>query len=126
MGLDQYAYRVKKNAVISDLDFKSEIDGEETYTQIYYWRKVPYLQGFMEKLYREKGGEDTFNCRVVRLTTKDLNRLKRCVKNGCLPVTSGFFFGYHHEEDMKYVLDFVDKAKDVIKSGDAVYYDSWW
>ena len=126
MGLDQYAYRVKKSAVISDLDFKPKIDGKDTYENFYYWRKVPYLQGFMERLYREKGGQDTFNCSPVRLTTKDLNRLKRDVKNGDLPVTEGFFFGKHHEEDMKYVLDFIDKAKEIIKSGDAVYYDSWW
>lgn len=127
MGLDQYAYRVKKEAVINDLKFEHEIDGVDTCEEIYYWRKVPALQGFMEKLYYEKGGEDTFNCEFVRLTLEDLDDLEKAVKNDTMPIhTEGFFFGKHYDEDMPTVLDFVYKAKRVIAEGDAVYYSSWW
>lgn len=127
MGLDQYAYRVRKEAVKNDLGFEHEIDGEETWERIYYWRKVPALQGFMEELYYKKGGEDTFNCEYVRLDLEDLERLKNAVENNNMPIhTTGFFFGKHYDEDMPSVLKFVDKAKEVIENGDAVYYSSWW
>lgn len=42
MGLDQYA-SIRK-------------DGQED-QEIAYWRKHPNLQGWMEQLWREKGGE---------------------------------------------------------------------
>lgn len=126
MGLDQFAYRVRKNAVVNDLKFKEKIDGEKTYSEIYYWRKVPCLQGWMENLYREKGGEEVFNCEYVRLDEQDLECLKKDVLNGNLPPTTGFFFGDHREDDMKYVLRFVSIAKKAIESGDVVYYSSWW
>jgi len=125
MGLDQYAYRVKKSAIVNDFRFND--DNDEDCTRLYYWRKVPALQGFMEKLYYDKGGEDTFNCEYVRLTMDDLEKLENAVTNDKMPIhTTGFFFGKHYEEDMKWVLDFVEKAKAVIKDGDAVYYSSWW
>ena len=127
MGLDQYAFKVKKSAIVNDLKFKKEIDGEDTYEKIYYWRKVPALQGFMEELYYEKGGEDSFNCEYVRLDLKDLERLKNAVDNDTMPIhTTGPFFGKHYDEDMPTVLDFIKKAKKVIEDGDAVYYSSWW
>lgn len=126
MGLDQYAFRVRKSAVISDLEFERRINGVDTYEEIYYWRKVPRLEGFMQRLYEEKGGEDVFNCCFVRLDLGDLKRLKRDVVNGDLPETTGFFFGSHREEDMQSILDFIKKAQDVILEGDAVYYSSWW
>lgn len=127
MGLDQYAYRVRKEAATNDVRFEGEINGERTWEEIYYWRKVPALQGFMEKLYYEKGGEDTFNCENVRLTLDDLDKLKYAVLNDEMPVTTeGFFFGKHYDSDMPSVLDFVEKAKKAIEEGDAVYYSSWW
>lgn len=126
MGLDQYAFRVKKEAVINDLKFEHKIDGVDTCEEIYYWRKVPNLQGWMENLYRNKGGEEVFNCEYVRLDADDLENLRQDVINGELPETTGFFFGRHYEEDMPTILEFVDKAKQVIAEGDAVYYSSWW
>lgn len=127
MGLDQYAFRVIKGAAIDDFSFKKEIDGETTYRRIYYWRKVPALQGFMEKLYYEKGGDDTFNCEYVRLMLADLDSLENAVKNDKMPIhTEGFFFGRHYDEDMPTVLEFVNKARQAISEGDAVYYSSWW
>ena len=127
MGLDQYAYRVRKEAVRDDFSFIGEINGEETWERIYYWRKVPALQGFMENLYREKGGEETFNCEFVRLTMEDLDNLKNAIATEKMPIhTEGFFFGKHYDEDMPTVCEFIEKAKKVIEEGDAVYYSSWW
>lgn len=123
MGLDQYGFRVKANAVKNDLSF---VSGDDTHSELYYWRKVPRLQGWMENLYREKGGTKEFNCEFVRLEEDDLDKLEADVKNHKMPETVGFFFGCHYEEDMESVLDFIEMAREVIRQGDAVYYSSWW
>lgn len=122
MGLDQYAWKVAKENAISDLEIKKDCPVEE----IYYWRKVPNLQGWMENLYREKGGTKEFNCDVVKLTEEDLDELENAIKNDALPDTEGPFFGKHYVEDMDNIVEFIYKARKVLRNGDCVYYSSWW
>jgi len=119
MGLDQYAYRVKA----SETNF-AEANKEE----ISYWRKHPNLHGWMEELYIERGGKDSFNCVPLQLFEDDLNDLKKAIENDILPKTAGFFFGNSlgDNEEKKHDLDFIKKAKESIESGYNVYYDSWW
>jgi hypothetical protein len=50
MGLDMYALTTSEN--IPAVNFKDPKDIEE----LYYWRKHPNLHGWMEALYRLKGG----------------------------------------------------------------------
>ena len=62
MGLDMFAYTTLENPAGS-VDFKV---GEAT--EIHYWRKHPNLHGWMEKLYRDKGGsQESFNCVNLQL-----------------------------------------------------------
>lgn len=130
MGLDMYAYRVKAEDVIDDFTVREETDGrKEKLEELAYWRKHHDLHGWMERLYRAKGGiKESFNCVPIRLSMDDLNRLENDVLNNSLPETQGFFFGtnppdeYSREQDML----FIAKAKISIASGAAVYYDSWW
>jgi hypothetical protein len=112
MGLDQYA-KVRK-------------EGQED-QELAYWRKHPNLQGWMEQLWREKGGEGEFNCVEVELTIDDLNDLERAIEGEELPETSGFFFGnssddYYREEDLAFIAD----AAEYIDQGCKVVYTSWW
>lgn len=99
-------------------------------TDFAYWRKFNHLHGWMEKLYYSKGGKaDSFNCVNVRLTEQDLDVLQKHAETMSLKPTEGFFFGSYEEftEDDKYaVLDFVNKAREAISNGYAVFYDSWW
>ena len=45
-------------------------------SELYYWRKHPDHHGWMEELYRSKGGtEKSFNGDQVVLTEKDLDEL---------------------------------------------------
>ena len=125
MGLDMYAHRVSGKDALDDFTVAEDADGEE----IAYWRKHHDLHGWMERLYRAKGGtKDSFNCVKLRLTMEDLDRLEKDVLGRQLPETTGFFFGnnppdeYSLEQDMK----FIAQAKTAIACGDAVYYDSWW
>lgn len=126
MGLDMYAYRVSKKNRISEVEFK--FDENDVY-EFFYWRKHHDLHGWMEKLYYAKGGEDdNFNCVPVELTLEDLDKLERDIKNRKLPHTEGFFFGNFPPDDDSDKNDFlfIEQARDYIKKGYAVYYNSWW
>lgn len=124
MGLDMYAYKVAPNDAISPIEIAK---GAERY-ELHYWRKHHDLHGWMEALYRSKGGTEEFNCEPVELTEEDLNNLATAIEQGHLPPTTGFFFGNNppdadsNSEDM----DFIQKARKALDSGMKVYYDSWW
>ena len=125
MGLDMYAFSVAKND--GNQDFVIAEDNERT--EIAYWRKHHDLHGWMERLYRDKGGDaESFNCIAVRLTVEDLDALQDDLVNSALPETTGFFFGNNppDEDTLREDLEFVAKARVEIAMGREVYYDSWW
>jgi hypothetical protein len=140
MGLDMYAYRVRPDErPLPDVDAKftrdSNVRSDEDGTPLFhlvdddfhYWRKHPDLHGWMEQLYRRKGGTDPqFDCNSVRLTIEDLDELEKAVIAGKLPHTSGFFFGESRVRNRAGDLEFIHRARDAIRGGDAIYYDSWW
>ena len=130
MGLDMFVWRVAANDAIDDLTIRSEEDGREReLEEVFYWRKHHDLHGWMENLYRDKGGKcESFNCVPVRLHERDLDALQTDLLNSALPQTTGFFFGDNppDAESLKIDLEFIQKARDAIAEGDAVYYDSWW
>lgn len=124
MGLDMYVWRVKAADVIDDFHFAKD-DRDE----LFYWRKHHDLHGWMENLYRKKGGTaESFNCVPVRLTLEDLDQLQEDILNELLPETRGFFFGNNPPDDetIENDLKFIQAARVAIAKGDAVYYDSWW
>lgn len=133
-----YAYKTKAKFT-KDTDFTDEIygktgDGEIDFEglivdteELAYWRKHPNLHGWMEELYRKKGGtEKSFNGDPLVLTEEDLDELKITILTGNLPSTTGFFFGESREEINFADLEFIEKAKEAIKEGYTVYYDSSW
>ena len=95
-----------------------------------YWRKFNHLHGWMEELYRSKGGKGPdFNCDTVRLMPDDLDALYVLASSKALVPTQGFFFGSYEpfdDDDKGEVIDFVQKARQAIKDGHAVIYSSWW
>ncbi len=106
-----------------ELDYETPIVGAK---EIAYWRKHPDLHGWMENLYREKGGrEQSFNGDLMVLTLADLERLEEDILRKNLPKTSGFFFGESGEISLK-DLEFVLEARKAIQEGDTVFYDSSW
>lgn len=121
MGLDMFAFVTTSE--IPEVDFDDVPDTVE----LHYWRKHPNLHGWMERLYRKKGGkEEEFNCATVRLTAKDLAWLSLCVRWHLLPFTTGFFFGESRPEHQQEDLDFIVKARAAIAEGKNVFYTSWW
>lgn len=137
MGLDMHAYRMgytpTKEVDFSDEIFAKDDRGELDYEtpivgakEIAYWRKHPDLHGWMENLYREKGGrEQSFNGDLVVLTLADLDRLEEDILRKNLPKTTGFFFGESGEISLK-DLEFILEARKAIQEGDTVFYDSSW
>jgi hypothetical protein len=127
MGLDQNAYMVKSDY---DSDTKTETI---TKKEIHYWRKHNRLQGWMEELYRSKGGQEEFNCVDVHVSEDDLDNLEQTILDKELPETGGFFFGGDSYEDYEgehgykqHDLEFIEKAKEATKDGWRIVYSSWW
>jgi hypothetical protein len=122
MGLDMYAFATERHPN-APVDFEpTDADRE-----IHYWRKHPNLHGWMERLYREKGGSaESFNCVAVKLEAQDLDELEKDIRERRLPDTSGFFFGATDGSETEDDLEFVEKARGAIEDGMTVYYSSWW
>jgi hypothetical protein len=96
-------------------------------TELHYWRKHPDLHGWMEMLYREKGGTaENFNCVNVSLDAQDLDRLEADIRAASLPKTTGFFFGASDGSETEDDLQFIAKAREAIAAGATVFYSSWW
>ena len=122
MGLDQYATARKGEPSKDEDGYTYYKDSME----LAYWRKHPNLQGWMEELYHEKGGDGEFNCVDVELTLDDLDALEQSLDESALPETVGFFFGadsgdYYAEQDR----EFIREARAAIKPGYTVVYNSW-
>jgi hypothetical protein len=126
MGLDMYAFTVNADSVG---DATVDVALGDGATEICYWRKFNALHGWMEDLYRQRGGSKaSFNCTTVRLTANDLDRLEMDTGNNKLIPVNGFFFGVQeiYPEDLESVATFVKVARQSLAEGKAVFYDSWW
>ena len=136
MGLDMYAYVAARAGQQDEYYEGSEFDKETgEYVnakvtkpiEIAYWRKHPNLHGWMEQLYRERGGEGDFNGDELELFREDIDSLEQVILDGDLPATSGFFFGdgaddYYREQD----LEFIKEARAQLFLGLRVFYNSSW
>lgn len=121
MGLDMYAFTTKEQ--IQDVDFDRPSDTK----QIFQWRKHPDLHGWMQKLYRKRGGEnEDFNLSPLRLDAADIDALEKAVAKNRLPHTQGFFFGESQPEDKKDDVEFIHRARDALGKGFHVFYLAWW
>lgn len=132
MGLDMYGYTMRAEFVgerQTDVNVREEEQEQAQLTHFAYWRKFNHLHGWMEDLYREKGGiKDSFNCCTVRLELEDLARLEADLEGGNLEYTPGFFFGGEEidPQDIEETKAFIEKSRAAIAAGLAVFYDSWW
>lgn len=116
MGLDMWLYAEKENSI----------------AEIAYWRKHPWLHGWMEDRWLSKeaksGSGVCFNCVRLYLDENDLSDLERDIRNWNLPETHGFFFGENKptEESNAEDLEIIDTALNFLDKGYEVFYSSWW
>ena len=136
MGLDQYAY-ARDPRIERDEEDEDDWGGD---VHIMDWRKHNRLQGYMEQIWLEQGGEygeswgDGFNGKEVKLGNDEINALEEVIENRDLPETSGFFFGNDSYEDyenedwgyLKSDLEFISEARRLLSEGFEVYYNSSW
>lgn len=130
MGLDMYAWSIEpeKVEVLEDIHAEFKKGDENKPEELFYWRKNHDLHGWMENLYSQRGGQDEFNCVKLRLYEEDLDNLEKDVISKKLPETTGFFFGNdeYSEEDVENDMLFIAAARQALKEGKLVFYDSWW
>lgn len=135
MGLDMYAWSVLNADIPADMQVDPTEELLELWyedggmQEIWYWRKHHDLHGWMESLYREKGGKrPDFNLAYVRLTEEDLKRLEDDLLKDKLPPTKGFFFGNNppNAESIEDDKRFLQRAREELSHGHAVFYSSWW
>ncbi len=139
MGLDQYVTARKgEPRKVPQTWTTTDADGNEEEVVEYYnewddtielaeWRKHPNLQGWMQELYYEKGGEGEFNCVDLELTLGDLDALEATLDEEELPETTGFFFGSNADDHYAEAdREFIVQARAAIKQGYTVVYSSWW
>lgn len=130
MGLDMFAFKTQKLKQHQEDPGAVILDSPEEETQeLAYWRKFNALHNWMEQEYLERKGNSEFNCVKMQLTEDTLNKLEQDCKDKKLIPVQGFFFGSQEpvsDDEYQEVLEFIAKAREAIKEGNSVYYDSWW
>ncbi len=119
MGLDMWL-----------LGIKGKGESAES-VRIAYYRNHHDLHGWMENLWMQKTGKEDvfdFNCVYLRLSQKDLNRLKRDIKKKKLTKPIYPFPATNPPDDYlnKRDLNNIYTAHALIKEGYKVFYYSWW
>lgn len=117
MAFDMYAYSTNKENV----QYGLIIIDEDKLETIFHWHSHIRLHSYFEDLYCEKGGEDTaFNGAYMEITSDDINNLEKAIQQ-----KTDYFYGraYSHYQDD---LDFIAKAREVLRKGDSLFYQSIW
>ena len=142
MGLDQYAYVAAEAGQMNKFWESAEANENGDFVnpnvteprEIMYRRKHPNLQGWMQRLWEQRGCpgvenilDATFNGVELELTWADIDDLEQAIRHGQLPPTQGFFFGdnsddYYRAQD----LAFCREARAALFLGERVFYNSSW
>lgn len=125
MGLDMYAYFVRKEDAISDRECRLAYGQDENF----YWRKNYRLHNWMEKLWEKRTGNtdsNAFNCVQIRLYKADIENLEKAINSWKIDDSKPYSTKKYTTRDKMFDLQFCHEAKKVIEDGYAVYYDSWW
>ena len=126
MGLDMYAYRIKGNL---SSEKKPCINPQPE--EFFYWRKNRHLNNVMKNIFiRKYGRNEEFNCRLLNLDSNDLDYIENLIRSDRIEEydAPGFFFGSNDYDEEAYERDlvFIRLAREVLASGDKVYYYCSW
>lgn len=127
MGLDAWFFA-------SQAQFKTDPENagaivpvdEEAYKDpidVGYFRKFHPLQEYMEEIYYERGGGNTFNCKKIPLSENDL---KDVLVSAIADTFTEDMPAQHSIYYKTELLIIVHSALHLLKDGFTVYYDSWW
>ena len=126
MGLDMYAYRIKGNL---SSEKKPCINPQPE--EFFYWRKNRHLNNVMKNIFiRKYGRNEEFNCRLLNLDSNDLDYIENLIRSDRIEEydAPGLFFGDNNYDEEAYERDlvFIRLAREVLASGDKVYYYCSW
>lgn len=118
MGLDQYVYFVTKAEKA-----RKEYPEDFVRAEDMYFRKNRHLEGYMARIWEERGNTEVFNCKDLELTKEDIEGLTK----DALKDDHGFFWGEHElKDDWEEIEKFKERALEELKKGNTVIYTSWW
>jgi len=110
MGLDSYAYYRLPNSL-------------SVLKEFHYWRKHYPIHDWMETLWRSKGNTEEFNCVCVDITSADIDALELCInQDSFYNSTESYNIKYHRNDDLQFIVN----ARNYLKAGLEIVYDSWW
>jgi hypothetical protein len=122
MGLDVFAHSTSDKpdeSVDFDMPLRNEV--------FRCWRKHPDFHGWMERLYRYKGGKSCdFKDVNLVLDAGDLDRLEAAIRSQGLPETDGCFIGESDGSEFEDDLRFIGEARERLARGLTVFYSSSW
>lgn len=128
MGLDAWFHASQEEFITDPEDAGAIVPvDEETYKdpiEISYFRKFHPLQDYMEGLYYERGGGNSFNCLKLQLDEHDLKILLEHTLTDAF--TTEDMPAQHSIYYKTELLIIVHSALHLLKDGFTVYYDSWW
>jgi hypothetical protein len=136
MGLDMYAYAASRAGQYDEFWRTAEAaEGTTEFVsatvtrprEIAYWRKHSSLHGWFRQEWESAGNSGDFNGDELEITWAMLERLEYDVREGNLPLTTGFFFG--NPADAEYYnddLEFIKNARMELFMGLRVFYNSSW
>ncbi len=137
MGLDQNFFVTK-----DDISFYNKPSNSKS---IQYYRGHWQLQLYLDKLYKERGGEKDFSCANLELSKEDLLQLKETIQTFSLPRYNKYYDVYFTEEEYskmegdqlmyarkreqesyKEDMQTIQKCLHEIEHGNKIFYRSWW
>lgn len=125
MELNQYTY-VTKIKPSRSVDFESEFVDVKI-EEICGWIKHYYLQEWMFKLYRKKGGKGWFNCNMLLLNKQDILDLKQFLESKEIYNSFDLTTQDSIENNIQKSIEFCEKATHLLKdSTNYIIYHSWW
>lgn len=122
MGLDMYFYEVPKG----------KEPGSNDMEELQYFRKHSDLHGWLEDEWRKQSDEhanadwNAFNCVYMEITPQILMRLKDYLTLPEKKHYQGFFWGATDDAQWEQTRELIPRIEEIIKSGNKVYYSSWW
>ena len=127
MGLDAWFYASEDEFKTDPEDAGAIVPVDEKTSEnaieVGYFRKFHPLQDYMQNLYFEREGQDSFNCKKISLSENDLKDVLVSA------IADTFTEGMPAQHSIYYkteLLIIVHSALHLLKDGFTVYYDSWW
>ena len=132
MGMDQYAYRVKKENVFNAFYFhrghrlQNGFDTLGNEVDYFTWDDFPELYKFMKDIYEKKGGKKEFNLITIQLSAEDLYRLYEAAQQDEFYKDNYIETKKNRTYKYDYLMEFIHKARKAMKDGDYIYYEPWY